>query len=211
MEKLLKKGAEADIYVTKWFGEEVVTKIRKPKTFMHPKLDAELRRHRTIREASFLSDAKDAGVLTPFIYYVDSVKGEIVMEYVTGKRLKDVLLAERLEKVAPVCEELGRCIAKLHKKNIIHGDLSTSNFIINDRALTFIDFGLSSTSQRLEDKAVDLHLVKQVLKSAHGKIWEKVFQLVLRGYGEIAGSGQIDALLAKIKEIERRGRYARVE
>ncbi|MBI2183909.1 MAG: Kae1-associated serine/threonine protein kinase [Thaumarchaeota archaeon] len=211
MEKLLKKGAEADIYVTEWFGEEVVTKLRKPKTFMHPKLDAELRRHRTIREASFLSEAKEAGVLTPFIHYVDPSKGEIVMEYVKGTRFKDALLTGPFDRIAPLCVELGRCIAKLHGKNIVHGDLSTSNFIITDQTLTFIDFGLSSSSQRLEDKSVDLHLVKQILKSAHGKIWEKVFQLLLQGYGETAGSKQVDALQAKIKEIERRGRYARVE
>lgn len=211
MEKLLRKGAEADIYVGDWFGEEVIKKIRQPRAFRHPKLDDEIRKHRTMREAYLLSEARHSGVKTPFVYYVDP-KGEIVMEFVQGTRFKDALSEWSFEKLELLCIELGRCIAKLHKGSIVHGDLSTSNFIVTgDEELTFIDFGLALTSQRLEDMAVDLHLVKEILRSAHGKVWERVFQLVVKGYGEVSGESRVKAIQGKIKEIERRGRYARVE
>jgi len=211
MEKLLRKGAEADIYVGDWYGDEVIRKIRKPKTFMHPKLDAELRRHRTVIEALSLSQAKDAGVSTPYLYYVDPGRGEIIMEYVHGERFKDLLARQPLGKLIPLCVELGRCVARLHAANLMHGDLSTSNFLVTGDSLTFIDFGLSFISPKLEDRAVDLHLVKEVLRSAHGNVWEEVFRFILKGYEEVSGEKQVAALTAKIREIERRGRYARVE
>lgn len=211
MEKLIKKGAEADIYLGEWFGERAVFKIRKPKAFRHPKLDEEIRRLRTLREARFLADARAAGVPTPLVYFVDPERGEIVMQHVEGERLKDALSDGDVRRVKALSANLGSSLGRLHADHIVHGDLSTSNFIVTEGdRLTFLDFGLAFHSQRLEDKAVDIHLIREILTSAHGEVSGTVFQHILHGYEETVGAGLLKKLLVKIREIEARGRYARV-
>jgi Kae1-associated kinase Bud32 len=69
-----------------------------------------------------------------------------------------------------------------------------------------IDFGLTFYSQRIEDKAVDIHLLKQVIKSAHPKYFEQIFEKVLSGYSSTYHMS--NKILENVKEIERRGRYA---
>jgi len=56
--KLIKKGAEADIYITKWDNSKAILKIRKPKNYRDPILDANLQKQRTIRESQILSKVK---------------------------------------------------------------------------------------------------------------------------------------------------------
>ena len=94
------------------------------------------------------------------------------------KKVRDILEKSNYEKI---CREIGKRVADLHKNEIIHGDLTTSNIIFNDK-IYFIDFGLSFFSKKLEDKAVDLHLLKQALESKHHTIWKKCFDSVLQGY-----------------------------
>ncbi|MGQ9469996.1 MAG: KEOPS complex kinase/ATPase Bud32 [Nitrososphaerales archaeon] len=210
MERLIRKGAEADIYLGKWFGRDAILKIRKPKPYRQPELDAEIRKRRTLHEASFLIDSRKAGVPTPLVYFIDPNKAEIVMQYIKGIRLKEIISDKKIG-IDALCSEVGRCIARLHKNDIIHGDLTTSNFLVLRNRIVFIDFGLAFFSQRLEDMAVDLHLIKGVLKSAHSEVADEAFNKILEGYAEIAGIKMIKNLVRKIKEIERRGRYARVE
>jgi TP53 regulating kinase-like protein len=211
MERLIRKGAEADIYLGEWFRKEAILKIRKPKPYRQSELDVEIRKKRTLHEASFLLDARKAGVSTPLVYFIDQNKAEIVMQYIKGVRLKEMFSDIKTSNIDALCSEVGRCIAKLHKNNIIHGDLTTSNFLVFKNRLVFIDFGLAFFSQRLEDMAVDLHLMRGVLQSAHIEVADEAFNKILEGYAEIAGINMIKDLVRKIKEIERRGRYARVE
>ena len=53
--KILKKGAEADVYISSWNGKKSVLKIRKEKKYRNPSLDIRIRKQRTIREAQLLS------------------------------------------------------------------------------------------------------------------------------------------------------------
>lgn len=199
--ELVKKGAEADIYLTEWAGREAVSKVRSPKPYRHQALDASIRKQRTIHEANFLSAAKAAGVASPFVYFVDPVQAEIIMEYVRGKSVKDVLTPK-------VCRDIGRYAAMLHAGNIIHGDLTTSNFIINER-LVLLDFGLAYYSERVEDMATDIRLIKEVFSSAHISV-RNAFSSFVKGYAGVAGKKRTDKILENVKEIEQRGRYARV-
>ncbi|MCP8304521.1 MAG: Kae1-associated serine/threonine protein kinase [archaeon] len=212
MERLIRKGAEADIYLGELFGRKAILKIRKPKPYRQPDLDSGIRKRRTLHEASFLVDARKAGVSTPLVYFIDPDKAEIVMQYIKGKRLKEIISDSKQSDIDTLYSEVGRSIAKLHKDSIIHGDLTTSNFlVIKNDVLVFIDFGLAFSSQRLEDKAVDLHLMKEALTSAHSKVADKAFSKILEGYSEVAGVKMVKDLVKKVREIERRGRYTRVE
>ena len=95
-----------------------------------------------------------------------------------------------------LAERIGISIGKMHAADIVHGDLTTSNFMIRnqpspplplppppphsihgndensyssgiDRDLVAIDFGLSYVSTMDEDKGVDLYVLERALLSTH--------------------------------------------
>jgi len=206
LEKLIHKGAEAEIYYGHWYGKEAIFKIRKPKTYREKSLDSRLRTSRTIREASLLSEAKKVGVSTPVVYYVDQMAGEIVLQYVPGKNVKELIYSMG-DKMHEIFLNIGQYIALLHRNDLIHGDLTTSNFILGER-LVLIDFGLAFRSSRLEDKAIDLHLIKEVIWGSHAVVAESLFQSILDGYNEVIEEKFMRVLLDRIKTIESRRRYS---
>ena len=117
-----------------------ISKLRNPKKYRNITLDNLIRGRRTIHEANMLSDVKKTGVKTPFIYFLDPQRAEIIMEYIDGENVKDILSKE-------IGFEMGKYVSILHNKNIIHGDLTTSNFIKRRDVLYLIDFGLSFYSE----------------------------------------------------------------
>ena len=199
--RLLKRGAEADIYLVEWAGKQAVSKVRTPKPYRHKELDETIRKHRTIHEASFMSAAKSAGVTSPFVHFVDPAGAEIIMEFVEGDNVRDAITPD-------LCHEMGRYAGLLHANNIIHGDLTTSNFITNKK-LVLLDFGLSYYSERTEDMATDIRLIKEVFTSAHIAVKHALPRFV-EGYANVAGRKRADKILENVREIEQRGRYARV-
>ena len=88
--KLLAKGAESNIYLSRLFDKKSISKIRIPKSYRQQILDGVIRKQRTINEARMISVAKDMGLRTPFIYLVDTSRAEIIMEYINGMNAKDV-------------------------------------------------------------------------------------------------------------------------
>jgi TP53 regulating kinase and related kinases len=211
--KLLYRGAEADVFKGDWCGRPAVYKLRKPLVYRLPELDDVVRSQRTIREAQMIHQSKLAGVSVPHLYYLSPPEALLVMEFVKGERLKTLLLESGLtrDRVVALGGEFGRSIAKLHAAGIMHGDLTTSNVIVDGDLLSLVDFGLALHSQRLEDQAVDLRLIKETLTGAHNEVSKRFMQSVLSGYSSVLGSSRADAATKKLVEIERRGRYARVE
>ena len=198
---LIKKGAEANIYITRWYGKKAIVKIRVAKPYRHTFLDTQIRRRRSVNEAHMLSVAKMAGVPCPFVYFIDPVRCEIVMEFIAGQNAKEIMNAD-------LSLQIGKYTGLLHLKNIVHGDLTTSNFIVSKK-LVLLDFGLSYYSHRIEDKAVDVRLIKEVFSSAHYLIYSSLFENFLTGYFQIMDDKPAKKILEKVSDIERRGRYAR--
>ncbi len=209
---LIKRGAEADIYLIEWYGKRAISKVRKRKQYMHEMLDREIRRKRTLHEAEMINMAKRAGVTTPLLYFVDPNNAEIVMQYIQGELARD-LIHQGLD-IEWMGWMMGIYTARLHARDIVHGDLTTSNFIVYDRGdnrrLVLIDFGLSFYSSRLEDKAVDIRLIKEVMSSAHADLFDELFNNFVQGYSSVVGNEYTSSVLKKVREIEKRGRYARV-
>lgn len=199
-QKLIKKGAEADIYLISWYGKEAISKLRNAKLYRNKYLDDNIRKKRTVHEAIMLSNVKRFGINTPFLYFMDPVRAEIIMEYIRGDNVKDILSTN-------LAFEIGRYVSLLHNNNIIHGDLTTSNFIKKDNFLFLIDFGLSFFSERIEDKAVDLRVFKEVLNSAHIDICKEAYDSFIIGYSSNTKKDVIK-ILNIVGEIEKRGRYA---
>ncbi|MEM0448337.1 MAG: KEOPS complex kinase/ATPase Bud32 [Methanomassiliicoccales archaeon] len=201
---VIRRGAEAEIRRGIWKGRRVIIKSRVIKNYRHPMLDERLRGLRTRNEARLIVEARRHGVPTPIIYDIDLAKAELVMEEIEGLRIKDVLMDAPVTEAEKICEEVGRLVALLHKARIVHGDLTTSNMILRQGRIYFIDFSLGGRNAELEDLGVDLHLLKEAFQSAHSERFY-LFDSILRSYS--LHNPEAKHVMAKVKDIESRGRY----
>ncbi len=231
-QRVLSQGAEAKIILTTSDSltkphdktnksKKVVIKARIPKTYRHPELDKKIRKRRTKSEKKILEKASkfvDIPAVIEVIGDESNFAGNppqysIKMEYINGKKLSEHLDNFSKEKQKEICKILGESIAKLHKNEIIHGDLTTSNMIFvssnskNKSKVFFIDFGLGYISTKIEDKAVDLHLLTQALESKHFRNWELLLKKIFNSYEKTIGKDYSEKIFQRIKKIEKRGRY----
>jgi len=197
--KIIQQGAEAIILQER----DRVIKRRMKKSYRIPEIDDRIRRQRTRSEAKLLTKAFKL-ISIPEIIKVDQETKEIIMDFIDGKKLSDYLDKFPLKKQKEVCKLIGESTAKLHDADIIHGDLTTSNMILKNKKVYFIDFGLGFISHKFEDKAVDLHLLKQALEAKHFKNWEILFREVLKEYSKSKDS---EIVLERLNKVEKRGRY----
>lgn len=200
MEKEIARGAEA-VLLRK--GNSLL-KRRIAKGYRNPLLDRMIRERRTRREAKILDKASKT-INSPKLIKFDDKKAEIEMEFVSGKVLSDHLDSLPLKDALRICFDMGTEIGLLHNMDIIHGDLTTSNMILKGNKISLIDFGLGFHSKRAEDKAVDLRLLNQALKSKHFGRCEAYHEEVLRGYK--VTSNEDKKVFEQLKKVEGRGRY----
>ena len=204
--KLIKKGAEADIYTGTWKNSKSLFKIRKIKNYRNSTLDSKIRKQRTIKESQMLSLVKSFGIPTPLVYFVNLEKSMIVMQEIPGKSVHDLPELRIIE----ISKQIGKLVGLLHKNGVMHGDLTTSNFILFKNIIYMIDFGLSQNTIKPEDHAVDLRLIKEILNSAHAKIMESSWKNFLLGYKSVVGNAYQTKIVKLVSDIESRGRYAQV-
>lgn len=124
------------------------------------------------------------------------------MERIHGERLRDKLADST---VVMYASALGTMIAALHRVDITHGDLTTSNVLVENasNALVLIDFGLAKETKRIEEKAVDLHVLKETLGGSHPLLMDSFWESFSESYG---ASEQGRAVLDRLKAVEKRGR-----
>ncbi|MBI2043954.1 Kae1-associated serine/threonine protein kinase [Candidatus Pacearchaeota archaeon] len=200
--KILFRGAEADITI--YERKNWIFKDRKPKSYRIKEIDDKIRKSRTKSEAKLIEKASKV-IPTPKIESDFSNKDDfrIIMENIEGKKLSEYLESFNDKKQKEILNQIGENLAKIHDIDIIHGDLTTSNMIFKEKVY-FIDFGLGFVSNKDEDKAVDLHLLKQALDSKHFKHSETFFNEIIKGYKISKTSTKV---LERFKKVEQRGRY----
>jgi TP53 regulating kinase and related kinases len=208
--RLIYRGAEADLYRGTWEGLEAVYKVRKPLPYRLPVLDEAIRRQRTVREAEMMGAAKAAGVKSPYIFFMDPRSSTIVMEFIDGRRLRDLVPGLSSDELRGIFSLFGRDLGLLHNSGAVHGDLTTANVIRKEGDLVFVDFGLALRSLRVEDHAVDLRLIKETLFGAHSRAAPMAMASLLDGYRVAVGPARARLVQRQLSAIERRGRYARV-
>lgn len=194
--KLIAKGAEASLFR----DGEVLVKERLEKKYRIESLDKKLRKKRTKKEAKVLQKARKI-ISVPEVLETNLKEYEIKMEFISGKLLKNFLEKCSQKEVKGISKKIGSSIAKLHQKNIIHNDLTTSNLLLKEGEVYFIDFGLAVHSTRIEDKAMDLVVLKKAILATHPKKFSLLWEGILQGY---APSQKI---LKRIQKIEKRARY----
>jgi len=200
--KLIAEGAEAKIYSTQVKGLDCVLKERIKKNYRLAIIDERLRKLRTRHEATLLAKASRVGVNVPKIIEAQHSENTLCIEEIKGIKVRDYLL----EFGPKICELIGKQIGKLHSADITHGDLTTSNMIFTGDKVFVIDFGLGQVSKRLEDKAVDIHLLKECFRSKHYDIWKESWDLFKTGYLSLCA----DAVFEQLKKVEARGRYKKL-
>lgn len=196
--KLISQGAEAKIFLEGKF----VVKNRIKKNYRISELDEKIRKRRTKAEIKLLEKSSEL-VNVPLPIKVDSFD-KIKMPFINGKKLSENLDDFSLEKQKKICKKLGEEISKLHDKDIIHGDLTTSNMILFENEIFFIDFGLGYFNGKYEDKAVDLHLLKQALEAKHFKNYKSLWEKVKKGYTKSKNAKKV---FERLNAVEKRGRY----
>ncbi len=212
---LIKKGAEASLYYGKWFNKEVIFKHRIPKNYRIEQLDKKIRTSRTVNEARALIKIKNYGINVPCVYEIDSEESIITMDYIHGEKLKDLIKKLNEDQLEEYFKKIGIFISILHQNGHIHGDITTSNVVVTpNREVVLIDFGLHDYSDTIEDKSVDIHLLKRVLMSSHGNCFNLCYNAFLEGYRSCYQSQfleECEAIISNIDIIETRGRYIKKE
>ncbi len=205
---LFHRGAEADLYLARIGPWEAVLKQRVPKQYRQKGLDDRIRRERTVREATIISEARRAGVSTPTILSVSPDECLLCITFVQGTLARDSLDDMSPQLCSRLFQNIGRQVGYLHGQGIVHGDLTTSNMIISGKEQPFlIDFGLSDHSNEVEDRAVDLHLLRRSIATTHKLESAGYSRALMKGYAVAMGEHQATAVNLKTQEIARRGRY----
>ncbi|MGQ0536896.1 MAG: bifunctional N(6)-L-threonylcarbamoyladenine synthase/serine/threonine protein kinase [Methanobacteriota archaeon] len=225
------EGAEAVVESGTFLSKPSIAKRRVPKRYRRAELDQSLRGARARLEARILARAKAAGVRVPVVYDVHEASATLSMERIHGPRLKEVLESASPRRRTALSHRVGEGVARLHAAHIVHGDLTTSNMLVEGvegrrqkadgtRApepstfhlppsaprICFIDFGLGHVTEEVEPKAVDLHVLKEALEATHAR-HPKVFGHMLAAYKRAGGAPEV---LATLRKVEARGRYRAV-
>ncbi|MDE1823931.1 MAG: Kae1-associated serine/threonine protein kinase [Candidatus Micrarchaeota archaeon] len=184
------EGAEADVFKAKLFGKTVIVKTRKRKKYRIRELDESIRKERTRIEARVLERAYSAGILVPKLLGVDSFS--IYMGFVGGRLLKDT------KPGSGMYEKLGRILGRMHDVDIVHGDFTPANIMIDAGSAYVIDFGLSEVSKSQEEKALDILLMKRAIGKGH-------YASFVKGYE--SSNKESVGIMRRLASIELRGRY----
>jgi TP53 regulating kinase and related kinases len=226
-QKILAQGAEAIIYLEEsrelinsnaegvcgWEGtgserdskKLIIVKDRIAKSYRIPELDSKIRKSRTKAEAKLL-DKVSKIIPAPQPEEIPKAGRIIRMPFIDGQKLSDHLDSFPLTKQKQILKQIGKNIAKIHEAGIIHGDLTTSNMILVENQVFLIDFGLGYQNGKYEDKAVDIHLLKQALEAKHFKHWEATYKEFESGYSSI-NKTESKKVFERLKAVEKRGRY----
>jgi TP53 regulating kinase-like protein len=201
--EVLSYGAEAILLIVEFYGTEAVLKIRKPKAYRNPVLDAKIRGSRTVLEAKLLSKACLAGVNVPALFAINKKNSAILMEYVRGKTLSEV----SDETLSFYAADVGKFLGLLHAKGIIHGDVTLTNILLANNGIFFVDFGLGEFSYGVEQRAVDVNLLLRVLRSIKPSIYDEFVSRFRHEYKKTLGSEAGSEVFCRVEQINLRGRY----
>lgn len=222
---LLRQGAEGRLYTGSFLGQKSIVKERFSKKYRHPQLDERLTKERLKGEIRSLMRCKMANIRTPTIYYVDMNNGLFVMEYLdSAKTCRDYIdnlltnstenVDETQTKLIKLSMKIGQTLGLMHKNNVIHGDLTTSNMMVEketesgDYKICLIDFGLGFAEGTPEDKGVDLYVLERALISTHPNT-EFMFDAIISSYKKelkAERKKECEEIIKKFEDIRMRGR-----
>lgn len=202
---LLSQGAEARI----WRKENVICKERFPKKYRHPDLDKLLTKRRGRGEARLLQKCKVHNIPVPNVHSGNDNDNCIYMDYIDGISVRQHIPKISKEQQDRVAKEIGELVAMLHNAGICHGDLTTSNMMIQNNTIHLIDFGLAKSNTASEERAVDLYVLERALNSTHPELPNNFMERVCEAYQakchRPAKKNQQE-VLRRLEQVRQRGR-----
>lgn len=168
-DKFIAEGAEAKIFLSNFDNKKIIIKQRMPKEYRTKELDDLILSKRIRAEVNQLDRANRCGVKTPQIFRTEDKK--ICMEYLNFPESKRIILQNK-----EFIKNIAKSIVLLHQHNIIHGDLTLGNILYDTKRNEpyFIDFGLSFLSHKIEDKAMDLEVLRETIVADFGEgLWKE--------------------------------------
>ncbi|MGI0100614.1 MAG: KEOPS complex kinase/ATPase Bud32 [Candidatus Micrarchaeaceae archaeon] len=195
----ISEGAESDIYAVDFLGMGCVLKRRSKKEYRIREIDDKIRATRTRKEARIMGSASSIGISSPRLLLVD--KYDIIMTRANGRNLNDILNSKTDSyDINLIFRRLGLYAAMLHNNGMVHGDYTPANVMIEGRSnVHIIDFGLADATASIEDKALDVLLMKRSIDSASFSTFAKSYK---RSSKDAAG------VFGRLADIEKRGRYS---
>ena len=192
------RGAEAIVETIDWNNHIAISKTRNVRGYRHPDLEKKLVKERLRGESRIIDRLISRGLAVPSLYAVDVSKSCLIMEFIDGITLERALRTESYESYLIKVSEL---LASIHLEGVIHGDPTTSNFMVAEKIYA-IDFGLASISDDSESRASDIRVFLESLESHHSDISGR--DIFLKTYSKRLQSIPV---IEALKVLELRGRY----
>ncbi len=192
-------GAEARITEESFYRWKAIRKSRIKKAYRIKEIDLRLRKERTKKEAKIIHEVKKLGVNAPVIYDINDF--DILMEKLPGKTLLEEMKKLNGDEIRDIMVRIAGIVANLHRGGFSHGDLTTSNIVLNDD-IYLIDFGMAEKDITEENMAVDLLMFEEAVNAAH---YDKVSYLkyFYEEYEKLMG----DKVIRNVEAIKGRRRY----
>ncbi|MEM0158039.1 MAG: bifunctional N(6)-L-threonylcarbamoyladenine synthase/serine/threonine protein kinase [Thermoplasmataceae archaeon] len=193
------RGAEAMIRYGSFNGRDAVYKERISKSYRNPELDRRLIRERTRNELMLYRKLFETRIPVPTVYDFDADRHTIIMERIAGMNLRNALKSLSENDKINVIQRIAQYVAKFHQAGVSHGDLTTSNIIVdNNLRVKIIDTSFGKVDSSLDDIGVDLFLFKESLAGVNGED-DWVFKTFLKEYESISGNGaEIENVLSDL-------------
>jgi Kae1-associated kinase Bud32 len=214
-EVVIAQGAEAVLEKGMFMGRPAVLKHRRPKGYRHPELERALCASRMRAEARALREARAAGVRTPAVLDADMGQGRLVLERIDGPTVRVAMDDLEEQDRGRVARAIGAALGSLHGAGMVHGDPTTSNFILEELppsgpvTIAVLDISLGGHAEGVEEQGVDLRLMAEAFESTH-HAHQHLFGSILEGYRESFPEGSAEAV-ARMEAIGARGRYVKRE
>src|SRR6185436_16795101 len=145
--RLLEKIGEGGMGVVWKAQDTVLHRIVAIKVLPGDTAPDEQRRRMFLEEARLASSVSDARIAQVFELGRQGNLDFIVMEYVEGKPLSQILHGRPLppEKVASLGEQVARALSRTHRKGLLHRDLKPANILVTPEGdVKVVDFGLAT-------------------------------------------------------------------
>ena len=197
---------------TKTKIKKYILKERIKKNYRHKKLDEKIINFRTKREYKILKKLEEItekqkeknnekNVFFPKAIKIE--KNKITLQYIEGKEYNKIIKKLTLKEKNKIIKEIAKKIFLMHKKNIIHSDITPKNILLDKNLkVYFIDFGLSFFSERIEDKVYDLYMTKETFSEEfYNKLLKEYKKMYKKTFPE-----KIKLLEERIIRVEKRGK-----
>ena len=206
-EEFFIKGSESFIYNGSFGTKNIVIKIRKSKKYRVENLDSILRIQRLRIESRMIKSALNSTIPVPTLCFVDLTMNAMGLEKIEGENLgvlmSDSAFNNDITLKKNIYSKFGEIVGKLHNIEVIHGDLTPLNIIVDkENNIYIIDFGLAYYSNEIKDKSMDLFILFGALKIFHYN--EELFDMFLQGY---TISNDYEGVIDNFYKLTQKGRY----